>query len=57
MQEPEHLIRVRHIADPRIPCRVFQTVSETGGHEDDDEDGVRGVAGDDDVGDELADGA
>jgi hypothetical protein len=54
MQKPQNLIRIRHIAHPRIPRRIFQPIAEPGQHEDDDEDGVRGVHGDDDVRDEVA---
>lgn len=50
MQEPQNLIRIHHIPDPRIPSRVFETIAHAGEHEDDDEDGVRGMSGCDYVG-------
>lgn len=56
MQKPQHLIWIRHIANPRIPRRVREAIAEAREHEDDDEHGVRRVHGDDDVGDEVAGG-
>lgn len=57
MQEPEHLIRILHIPDPRIPRAVFDAVAETREHEDHGEHGVGRVYANYTVGDDLADGA
>jgi hypothetical protein len=35
MQEPQHLIRILHITNPRIPCTVFYTIAEARKHEND----------------------
>ena len=56
MQKPQYLIRVRHVAHPGVPRRVREPITEARDHEDDDEHGVGRVNGDDDVGDQVADG-
>jgi hypothetical protein len=56
VQEAEYLVGIGHVADPGIPGCVCEPVAEPGDREDDDEDGVRRVHGNDDVGDEVADG-
>lgn len=54
MQKPKDFVRIRHVADPGIPGGISEAVPEAGDHEDDDEDGIRGVHGDYNVGDEMA---
>lgn len=56
MQESQQLISILHIANPGIPAPVFETVAESGEHEDDGEDRVGWVCACDDVGDDFAEG-
>lgn len=56
MQETQDLIRIRHIANPRIPCCVCKSITKAGKSKDDDEHGVRWMDGDDNVGDEVTKG-
>ena len=54
MQEPQHFIRIRHSSNPGVPARVRKPIAEAREHEDDDQDGVGRVHGDDDVRYEVA---
>ena len=36
VQKPQHLVRIRHIAYPRIPGRISQAIPESSQHEDED---------------------
>ena len=56
VQDAEDLVGVGHGADPRVPGRVLDAVAEAGEDKHDDEHGVWRVVGDDDVGEEVADG-
>lgn len=50
VKKAEDFIWVRHVAYPGVPRSVCEAVAEACKHKDDDQDGVRWVNGDDDVG-------
>lgn len=50
MHDAQHLARLGQISDPGVPRSVTDPVSEAGKNESDDEDGIRGMQADDDVG-------
>lgn len=54
MQDPEHFVRVRHDADPRVPRRVLEPVAEAGEDVDDEQHREGRVQARDDVGGEVA---
>jgi hypothetical protein len=56
LQKTRDLIRALHVPQPRTPRSVDETVAETDEDEHDDEDGEGGMHGEDDVGDEMAEG-
>jgi hypothetical protein len=51
VQEAQYFIRVRHVAEPCIPCCVGEAVAEPSHHENNNEDGVGRVHCDYDIGD------
>lgn len=53
MQKSQDLIAILHRSDPRIPRRVLQSVAEPREQESKHTHAIRGVGGDDGVGDEL----
>lgn len=54
MQQAQHLVRIRHVADPGIPPRIRKPVAEPGEDETHHENGVRRVEAVDDVRDDVA---
>ena len=56
MQKPQYLVRVMHVANPRIPAAIFKAASKAGEDEDHDERGKGWVLWDDDVGDHAEGG-
>lgn len=49
MQEPQQLIRIRHIPKIRVPSCILEAVGETSNHEDEDEHRVGWVQRDPDI--------
>lgn len=56
VQESKNFVWVRHVAHPGVPSCVGEAVAEPSNHEDDHEDGVRRMHGDDDVRNKVAGG-
>lgn len=54
MQEAEHLIRVSHVTDPRVPSSVRNAVSEARNNKRNHQDWVRWMDSNDYVGQQMA---
>ena len=51
------MIRVRHVPDPSTPCCIQKSISESNDDKDENEDRVRWMKGEDEVGYEMAGGS
>ena len=57
MQQAQHLVRIRHVADPGIPPRIRKPVAEPGESVGDHEDWIRRVLRDDQIRQGVAEAA
>lgn len=54
VQEAEDFVGVGHVAHPGVPAGIFKTIAETGEGQDHNEDGIRGMHDQDNVGYQMA---